>query len=73
MNYQFNGQLFVYLHGNNCATAEGAFGWPTWYYPPDVLAKLRSGDPGWENMVPPEVSRIIKEREFFGYRRSVAA
>ena len=42
-------------------------------YPPAVLAKLKSGDPGWEEMVPPEVAQIIKEREFFGYRRAVAA
>ncbi len=42
-------------------------------YPPDALAKLQSGDRGWEQMVPPEVMRIIKEREFFGYRRPVAA
>jgi len=42
-------------------------------YPPDALAKLQSGDRGWEQMVPPEVIRIIKEREFFGYRAPVAA
>ena len=42
-------------------------------YPPDALAKLQSGDRGWEQMVPPEVMRIIKEREFFGYRAPVAA
>ena len=42
-------------------------------YPPDALAKLQSGDQGWEQMVPPEVVRIIKEREFFGYRPSKAA
>jgi len=42
-------------------------------FPPDVLAKLQSGDRRWESMVPPEVSRIIKEREFFGYRRPIAA
>src|SRR5581483_4345377 len=42
-------------------------------YPPVVLAKLKSGDPAWEEMVPPEVAQIIKEREFFGYRRAVAA
>jgi hypothetical protein len=42
-------------------------------YPPDVLAKLRSGDSSWEQLVPPEVSHIIKKREFFGYRRPVAA
>jgi hypothetical protein len=37
-------------------------------YPPDALAKLQSGDPAWERMVPPEVAEIIKSRRFFGYR-----
>jgi hypothetical protein len=42
-------------------------------HPPDVLAKLQSGDSRWEQMVPPEVAHIIKKREFFGYRRPIAA
>jgi len=42
-------------------------------YPPDALVKLQSGDSRWERMVPPEVIRIIKEREFFGYRKPIAA
>ena len=42
-------------------------------HPPDALAKLQSGDSGWERMVPPEVVQIIKERQFFGYRAPVAA
>jgi hypothetical protein len=42
-------------------------------FPPDALAKLQSGDTGWERMVPPEVVKIIKEREFFGYRPPKAA
>lgn len=42
-------------------------------YPPDALAKLQAGDDAWEHMVPPEVARMIKEREFFGYRAPVAA
>lgn len=37
-------------------------------HPPDALAKLQSGDPTWEQMVPPEVAEIIKSRHFFGYR-----
>jgi hypothetical protein len=41
--------------------------------PPDVLAKLQSGDSRWEQMVPPEVAQTIKKREFFGYRRPIAA
>ncbi|HEY2914457.1 MAG TPA: TonB-dependent receptor, partial [Candidatus Angelobacter sp.] len=42
-------------------------------HPPDVLIKLQSGDSNWERMVPSEVVHIIKKREFFGYRRSIAA
>jgi hypothetical protein len=42
-------------------------------HPPDVLAKLQSGDGRWDQMVPPEVAHIIKQREFFGYRRPIAA
>src|SRR5439155_18714826 len=41
--------------------------------PPDVLTELRGGDSRWEQMVPPEVAHLIKKREFFGYRRPIAA
>jgi hypothetical protein len=42
-------------------------------HPSDALARLQSGDSSWEQMVPPEVVHIIKKREFFGYRRPIAA
>ena len=42
-------------------------------YPPDALAKLQAGDTSWEQMVPPEVAQMIKEREFFGYHAPVLA
>jgi hypothetical protein len=32
-----------------------------------VLAKIRAGTAGWESMVSPEVGKIIKERQLFGY------
>lgn len=41
-------------------------------HPPEALAKLQSGDPAWEGMVPPEVTEIIKKRGFFGYRAAPA-
>ena len=41
-------------------------------HPPEALAKLQSGDPAWEGMVPPEVARIIKDRGFFGHRAEPA-
>ncbi len=34
----------------------------------DALAKIRSGDPSWENMVPPEVAALIKARGLLDYR-----
>lgn len=41
IDFQFNGQLFVYIHGNNCSThSPSAYGFPTWFYPADVLAKM---------------------------------
>ncbi len=33
----------------------------------EVLAKIRSQDSSWEEMVPSEVGQLIKERELFGY------
>ena len=42
--YQFGAQLFVYLHGHNCSTlAYGSYGFPTFFYPADVL--MRAGLP----------------------------
>lgn len=66
--------LFQYLI-DNCYIEEIADYEPDYLqiYPPGVLAKLKSGDPEWERMVPPEVAQIIKEREFFGYQAKVTA
>ena len=33
----------------------------------DALAKIRAGDSQWEPMVPPQVSKMIKERKLLGY------
>jgi hypothetical protein len=32
-----------------------------------VLDMVRSGTPGWENMVPPYVDNMIKDNRLFGY------
>jgi hypothetical protein len=34
----------------------------------DVVAKIRSGDSTWAQMVPPPVAKIIRERGLFGWR-----
>ncbi len=41
-------------------------------FPPDVLVKMRAGDPAWEQMVPREVATMIKARGFFGYQPAMA-
>jgi hypothetical protein len=40
---------------------------------PGVLAKIRAGTEGWESMVSPEVAKIIKERQLFGYQPELLA
>jgi len=36
----------------------------------DVLARIQSSDPSWENLVPPVIADIIKRDRLFGYRAS---
>jgi len=36
----------------------------------DVLAKIQTGDPSWEQLVPPVIAEIIKRDALFGYRPS---
>src|SRR5881396_1537643 len=66
--------LFQYLIDNQYVQEIGDYH-PEYLriHPPDVLARLQSGDSSWERMVPPGVVHMIKKREFFGYRRSIAA
>lgn len=40
--------------------------------PRTVLAKIQSGDPGWETLVPAAAVKVIKERGFFGYQQATA-
>lgn len=39
----------------------------------DALAKIQSGDAGWEAMVPAEVAELIKRRRLLGYRPEALA
>jgi hypothetical protein len=34
---------------------------------PDVLSRIRAGDPSWEEMVPPKVAEIIRDKKLFGF------
>src|SRR5437867_11398515 len=35
----------------------------------DVLKRIASGDESWDEMVPPQVAEIIRQRGFFGYAK----
>lgn len=35
--------------------------------PGAVLARIQSGDPAWESLVPPQAAALIKEQHLFGY------
>lgn len=35
----------------------------------DALKRIASGDESWDEMVPPQVAAIIRERGFFGYTK----
>ena len=37
-------------------------------FTPEVLRRIKDGDASWENMVPPEIAEVIKQRGFFNYR-----
>ncbi len=37
-------------------------------FPGDVQALIAEGNPVWEEMVPAEVARIVKEQALFGHR-----
>jgi hypothetical protein len=40
-DFQFNVSFFIYLHANNCGThSPSAYGFPTFFYPADILAKM---------------------------------
>jgi hypothetical protein len=35
----------------------------------DVLKRIATGDETWDQMVPPQVAEIIRQRAFFGYKK----
>ncbi len=53
---------FVHLDNYNPAYAS--------IFSRDVLKRIGAGESGWEEMVPPQVAELIRERRFFGYGAS---
>jgi len=40
---------------------------------PEILSRIHAGDPSWEEMVPPKVAGIIKDKKLFGFRSAPGA
>lgn len=58
-DFQFNGVLYVYLHGNDCSThTPTAYGFPTWFYPAEVLAKMGPAFPPRADGIDPTGRKI---------------
>ena len=39
VNYQFNSEVYVDLHGSQCAVWKDSYGYPTYFYPSDILGR----------------------------------
>jgi hypothetical protein len=44
-NYSFGSALYVYVHGHNCYQGAGSYGFPTYWYPADVMTNQNGGLP----------------------------
>jgi len=68
--------LHLYRHLLDNGFIEAMEGYNPSYLPiksPGVLAKIRAGTTSWESMVSPEVAKIIKQRQLFGYHPELVA
>jgi hypothetical protein len=68
--------VHLYRHLLDNGFIEAMEGYNPSYLPiksPGVLAKIRAGTTIWESMVSPEVAKIIKQRQLFGYHPELVA
>jgi hypothetical protein len=68
--------VHLYRHLLDNGFIEAMEGYNPSYLPiksPGVLAKIRAGTRSWESMVSPEVAKIIKQRQLFGYHPELVA
>jgi hypothetical protein len=67
-------KLYVYLVERVCIEQlEGFHPEYLRIFSRDILAKIRAGDPAWEEMVPSGVASVIKREGFFEYSPRLAA
>jgi hypothetical protein len=61
--------LYAYLTENN--SIQAMRGYNEAYLPifsRQVLAKIKSGDPSWQNAIPPQIAEMIQARRLFQYQ-----
>jgi len=59
LNHQFGAQVYADLHGNNCGVFPGAYGFPTYYYSPDIL--IQNGEVPRSDFIGPNGSIAAQE------------
>jgi len=59
IDYQFNQQLFVYVHGHNCGNEKASYGFPTFFYP----AAIQTLNGGLARANPTDGVNIIPAQE----------
>ncbi len=65
--------LYAYLRDNGrVVPITPGPGFDATVLPRDVISLIKAGDPSWENHVPAEVARLIRERGLFGFAMSAA-
>ncbi|MEA3188507.1 MAG: hypothetical protein QOD99_2337, partial [Chthoniobacter sp.] len=65
------GPLYEYLRGRGSFVQLDNYN-PSYLsiFSRDVLKRIGKGDESWDEMVPPQVSELIRKRGFFGYTPS---
>jgi hypothetical protein len=75
-NFEVAPNLGIFTSTSNNGFIESMEGYNPDYLPiksSGVLAKIRAGRAGWESMVSPDVAKIIKQRQLFGYQPELVA
>ncbi len=63
--YALASVLYVYSHGHNCYQGEGSYGFPTYYFPPDVMEKnggLPRATPTDDNGQPLDANEALDQK-----------
>ena len=61
--------LYAYVFENGCVEPIREFDYRQLHVTPaDVLRKIQQGEPGWQDLVPPQAAALIARKKLFGYK-----